>query len=63
MRIEGGVRKFHSWGESEVFMPNPEDCFTKEELEEVIRELSSLPIDALSEEDKELLDRCKAGHR
>jgi len=41
IKIEGGVRKFHDWGESEVFMPFPQ-CFTDRELDQVILELSSL---------------------
>lgn len=57
-RIIGGVRKDFNWGYSEVYMPNVEDCFTKEELEQVILELSKLPIEALSEQDKELVSKA-----
>lgn len=58
-RIEGGIRKYHAWGESEVYMSEIEDCFTREELGQVIRDLSSLPLDSLTEEEKKLLSKCK----
>ena len=57
-RIGGGVRKHHAWGYSEVYIPNIEDYFTKNELEQVIRDLNSLPSDALSPQDRDLLVRC-----
>lgn len=36
--IEGGVRKHFSWGYSEIYAAT-EDCFTKEELIQVVTEL------------------------
>jgi len=39
-------------------MPEVEDCFSKDELEEVIK-LDSLPLDSLNSEDENLLNVCK----
>lgn len=58
--IDGGIRKYHSWGWSEVYADSPEDCFTREELKMVLKDLNERSlINALSSEETELLDKIK----
>ena len=58
--IEGGVRKYHDWGYVEIFA-EPENCFTKEELVMVLKDLDErFKIDALSVEEASLLEKIKA---
>lgn len=54
-----GVRKFFDWGYSEVYMSNLEDCFTPQEVDEVIIHLDRLPQDAWSKTEVELYARLK----
>ena len=59
-RIEGGVRKYHDWGYVEVYAET-ENCFTEEELKEVLRDLDGrFRIDALNVEEIALLEKIKA---
>lgn len=59
MRIDGGVRKIHAWGYSEVYA-EPESCFTREELIQVLEELQKLSeFNAISSEDAVLLTKIK----
>jgi len=53
--IPNGIRKHYDWGYSEIYMPNPEDCFTLDEIDEVIKLLSSLPVASLSLKEQQLL--------
>ena len=58
-KIEGGVRKFHSWGYSEIYMDNFADCFTDEELDQVVLHLTKLKnAGALTTEEEADLTVC-----
>lgn len=48
--IKGGIRKHESWGWSEIYA-NFEDCFTQDELDDVIGRLQNIEV-ALSSNQK-----------
>ena len=57
--VKRGVKKFHDWGYVIVYMGKAEDCFSSEEIDQAILKLSSLPTDALSVKESDLLSKLK----
>ena len=54
--VEGGIRKYYSWGYSERKADNLADCFTPDELLQVIETLGKVD---LGDADKDLLTKAK----
>ena len=59
MNCSPRVREYHDWGYSEIYMGKVEDCFSPDEVDEAIRLLTSLPADALSQTEIQLLAQLK----
>lgn len=57
--IQTGVRKYHDWGYSEVYMPSVRDCFTSEEKREVIAKLTAIPVEYLSQDELKVLGELR----
>ena len=54
--VEGGIRKCYSWGYSERKAGNLADCFTPDELLQVIETLGKVDLGV---DDKDLLAKAK----
>ena len=49
--VKDGVKKYYDWGYSIVYMPDPSDCFSELEIDEVLVKLAALPQDSLKQKE------------
>lgn len=55
-KIEGGIRKYYNWGFSEVFMPNLVDCFSLNEITQLIEHYKKV---IRTRQEQEFLDKLE----